>query len=213
MARTNAVARAFLLWLDVNEARHPNPQEWLDTEPVIDGEPVTEAELERVAMRCVSYELIKGLKTGESRMPLRVHLLDGGRECIDDYAADPRAWRDAQRGSGATTYDQRVWITQGDYAQAVAHAQDVAQDMTLEVDPDRLADVADAAEEVAGIVSPARQAEVRAAAGELREAAKGSDEARMRTAGAALLAVLGPFANGFTVIRFIIDALSGGLGG
>ncbi|GLZ55005.1 hypothetical protein [Actinomycetospora sp. NBRC 106378] len=205
------MARAFLRWLDEHEARHPNPHDYLDVEPLVDNLPVTEQELERAVLRVESYGLIKGLKAMGSRIPLRVHLLDPGRECIDDYDADPARFRQAQGGPG----DQHVTIHQGDYGQAAAFAgRDVVQTMNVTEDPDRLRDVARASREVLPLVPEQYRTDIERAV-EDAEDAVGSPRPRLtvKQAAAALAAALAASASLLVVLRFIIDALSGGLGG
>jgi hypothetical protein len=209
--RTNAVARAFLCWLDEHEARHPNSHDYLDEEPVVDNLPVTEQELERAVLRVESYGLIKGLKAMGSRIPLRVHLLDPGRECIDDYDGDLARFREAQGRPG----NQHVTIHQGDHGQAAAFAgRDVVQTMNVTEDPDRLRDVARASREVLPLVPEEHRTEIERAVEDAEDAVS-SPRPRLtvKQASAALAAALAASASLLVVIRFIIDALSGGLGG
>lgn len=212
MTRSNAVSRALLIYIAEHENKRADVEDWLNSEPEVEGEPVTADEAERAVKHVKAHGLIKHMKV-DLDLPIWCSLTDAGQQCVLDHDGDIDAWRRAQHGPVTATYDQSVRITQGNNAQAVAHAQHVAQDMSLAVDPERLHLAARAASEVAGLLPDHDRDQVQGASRELVEATQGGDESAMRRAGARLLAALGPAASLFVVVRFIIDALSGGLGG
>jgi hypothetical protein len=212
MTRSNAVSRGLLLYIAEHEDNRADVEDWLESKPEIEGKSVTAEEVARAVKHVKAHALIDHMKV-DVDLPIWCSLTGAGQQCVLDHAGDIDAWRRAQHGPITATYDQSVRISQGNNAQAVAHAQDVAQDVSLTVDPERLHLAARAAGEVAGLLPDHDRDQVEGASRELAEAAQGGDESAMRRAGARLLAALGSASSLFVVVRFIIDALSGGLGG
>lgn len=212
---TNDVGRAFLRWLEVHAEEHPNPGDFLDEQPTIDGQPITQAELTKAVLRAEDHEMIKGGHGNESDMPFRVRLLPAGQLCLDDFDGDMRKWAEAQRGSAIVTNDYSVSVNARDHVQVVAHAQDVMQNMTVgSVNGEQLRDVGTAAQEIADILPRPIQEDVAQAGRDLVVAADDPENIeQVKTAGERLLSVLTASSASLTIVRFVLDALGIALGG
>lgn len=217
MSRTNEICKMLLNWLDaVRPDDHGRPDKLLNEAPTIDSRPVTEQELGRAIDRAESRGMLTTTAAGfGGGLPSFADLSALGHECVEDHGGDMDAFAEAQRGpSGSVTYST---ITMGNHGQASAfNSGGVSQTSITQIttDPGRLRDVANAAEEILPLLPEHTHDEIRAAAQEIRDVAETpDDESKLRAAGARLVAVLGPAAGLFTIARFVIDALSGGLGG
>lgn len=223
MATTNEIVKVFLPWVGANSdgANGPSPEDFVGVATTERLDEINEDELLRAVDRLEEYGLVRAFKTLGGPMPMEVTLTPRGFECVEEYDSDLRAYLDARQGVGArSTTINHSTITMGDHGQASAFTGgDVTQRITeITADPERLLDVSRMAREIVGLLPEHTHDEVREAATELGaaagtgDAAELEDEDRVRAAAARLIRALTPFAAGITVIRFIIDVLTGALG-
>lgn len=199
--------------------REAMPDDFPSESPEVDGASITDVELKTAIDRAEHYGLLTirsgGMGAG---LPFEVCLSSAGHEFVEVYGGDMHRWQEAQRGVPTVTYDNRVDnsvnVTARDYTQVVAHAQKAVANMTAEtIDSARLREAGTAAWEVSDLLhGPARE-EVADAGKELVQAADGEDVDRTRTVAQRLLDLLTASAGSLAVIRFVIDALTCGLGG
>ncbi|GLZ55006.1 hypothetical protein [Actinomycetospora sp. NBRC 106378] len=215
MTRTNAVVQHLLRWGYNNEGARHGLASYLATEPVVEGEPVSPEDYGHAVKRAARLRLIEVIPMEESSVPVPTGLTDLGRQCVEEYEGDPSAWEAAGRPTSGTTINHTT-ITMGDYGQAAAFTSgDVQQSLTqITTDPERLRDVGRMATEILPLLPEHMHQEVREASQDITRAADDpTDTNRLRAAGARLSVALGPGAAMLTIVRFIIDLLSGGLGG
>lgn len=213
--RTNDVGRAFLHWFGEHADRDPNPEEFLNDAPEIDGVPITEAELTKAVLRAEHYGMLRGLRGDGRSMPLRIRMLPPGQECLDDFDGDMRKWNEAQRGTSTVTTDNSVHVTARDNATVMAHAQDAVQNVSAtSINADRLREVGQAAQEIVDVLPRPIREEVEQAGKDLVRAADDPDDVeQVKSAGQRLLDLLSGSSASLVIVRFVIDVLTGALGG
>ncbi|MFC5061117.1 hypothetical protein [Actinomycetospora atypica] len=217
---TNEVGKKFLHWLAGPGDDQSKPEIFLESNPEIDGQPITEPELKKVVARAADLKLIRGLPTNERDVLLRVRLTPSGHDCVEEYGGDMRRWLEAQRGGGAVTHNHGSSYNFEGVSESsiVAGSKNVEQHQTQTQttvtvkDADLLHRIGLASHELANLAPGVEGAqELREAAMEVQSTAK--DPEKTEDAGKAgkrlkgALTTVGTIASVSTIAKFLMDNL------
>lgn len=135
----NMSAQAFLRWLYDHNREQPTPTKFLDDpRSSIGGYQIDQAEMVEAVELLDAKGLVKGTKSRQGSIPLRISLTDAGRICVIDHDSDPskvgpvRSWDDVARG--VPTVDKSVTV-EGHGNMIVTHSENVSQAQST--DPSR----------------------------------------------------------------------------
>lgn len=212
---TYDVCQAFVCWLGKQRGYEEDPENYLVDDPEIDGVPIEQSELKKAIDLAEHRTLVTTFSGGfGADLPASVRLLPAGHECLEEFDGDVRRWNEAQRGSSTVSYDYSVRVSAGNHVQVVAHAQEAVQNMTVStIDTAALREVGKAAQEIVDVLPRPLRDDVSEAGKALVRAADVADVDQTKSAARKLLDLLTASSASLTVVRFVIDALTQGLGG
>lgn len=212
LSRSDRIAQDFLNWLADNNSYSPNPEDYLDRNPTIDGSAVDEDELERLVATVDALGLIKGMKAMGREMPLRARLTDEGLNCVMRYDGDLRRWESRGRGTSAT-YSTEVHA--GRDAQVSSHSTATRQRQGGDRGEIDFSKLLSASRDLEGVL-PALPEDARPEASEaikgVRDAERASDEKSAKWWGEKLIDVVAPLAESISLLQHVARLLTDGLG-
>ncbi|MEV5599430.1 hypothetical protein [Streptomyces sp. NPDC052496] len=163
--RSKAARRAVLhwLWLQDEDCVHwPVVENFAGTAAAsFEGSLLTMDEIDCAAGYLKSHGLINGQGAWGRKGPLRAEITAEGRDCVENYDGDPRAY--IRRGVGGTTYNNFLPNAQG---VIIGEQQNVTQNNTAGVDPTLFVQLAGYVGQVSGTLGmdePDREAMERVA--------------------------------------------------
>lgn len=213
--RTNDVGKLFLRWLaDECDGEARNPLRFLESGPVLDGQPIEEVHVGRVLDRIEELGLGRTLSSFSSPIPMDVKLNSRGWNCVEEHDCDMVAYEGALRGTATSTTTQTMNVHQrdGGNVSGFTGGGDVAQANRVEIagDPDRIRAGADAVEELLRLYPGTQnRAEIEGAVEDARKAASDGDDEARATAASRLVTTITTMSGVSTLARFVIDWLGG----